>query len=60
MFHSQMALFDYERSFSAPRVLQTDSKLHQIFKEKLFYLRKHYKTILKNVKKGVLRTYVPP
>lgn len=35
-------------------VLQTDLKLYQIFKEKPFYLRKHYKTILKNVKKGYL------
>lgn len=33
-------------------VLQTDLKWYQIFKEKLVYLKKQYKTILKNVKKG--------
>lgn len=34
-------------------VLQIDLKLYQIFKEKFVYLKKLYKTILKNVKKGI-------
>lgn len=39
-----------EKTFS---VLQTGFKLYHIFKEKLVYLKKYYKTILINVKKGI-------
>lgn len=51
LIHSQMALLNYMRRLLVT-VLQTDLNLYQILKEKLVYLKKHYKTIFKNVKKG--------
>lgn len=46
-----MALFDHKTGVSVT-VLQTDLRLYRLFKEKLVYFKKRYKTILKNVKKG--------